>query len=354
MEPFRPEKIYVDVEAKGSALARQVLAHLPGVPVEYLEDKEDLTSQVTALKDPLGEGKKRLWIATQKGTFLKKCPGCSEKMVHCNYYILNLGSNCHMECTYCFLQHYINNPLMVLYANIEDMMAEVDEIFSQHPRRPYRVGTGELMDSLALDGLSGVSRTLIPFFLRWEKAVLELKTKTNQVHNLLDLDPQGRVVVSWSLNPQPVVESQEFKTSSLEERLSAARKCQETGYKIGLHFDPLIYYPGWEKDYKELLDRIFTQINPRNIAWISLGSLRFAPEMKTLIKRRFPQSRILFEEFVPGLDGKLRYLRPLRVHMYRKMLEWIKGYDSKLAPYLCMESQDVWHRVFSDAERKLR
>lgn len=273
-------------------------------------------------------------------------------MVHCNYYIINLGSNCHMDCTYCFLQGYINNPFMVIYANIEDMMTEVYNLFSQYPKRPYRVGTGELVDSLALDELSGMSRWIVPFFTQWENSLLELKTKTNQISNLLNLDPQGRVVVSWSLNPSSIIETQEFKTASLEERIIAAWKCQEAGYKIGLHFDPLIYYTGWEKDYKELLDRIFTKINPKNIAWISLGSLRFTSELKTIIRRRFPQNKLFLEEFVPGLDGKLRYLKPIRVSMYLKMLEWIKKYDSKLAPYLCMESRDVWHQVFSDTGRE--
>lgn len=354
MEPFKPEKIYIDTEAKGKNLTQQVISKLPGTPVEYVEDKDLAISQVASLEDPIREGKKRLLITTQKGTFFKKCPGCIEKMVHCNYYIINLGSNCHMDCTYCFLQHYINNPLMVFYANIEDMMTEVHALFSKYPKRPYRIGTGELMDSLALDGLSGVSRSIIPFFTQWENSLLELKTKTNQVDNLLDLDPQGRVVVSWSLNPPSVVETQEFKTSSLEERLTAAWKCQEAGYKIGLHFDPLIYDRGWEKDYRELLDCIFAKINPRNIAWISLGSLRFTGELKAIMRKRFPQNRLFLEEFAPGLDGKWRYLKPIRVCMYLKMLEWIKGYDPKLSPYLCMESQDVWHRVFLDTEREKR
>jgi spore photoproduct lyase len=353
MEPFRPQKIYIDIEAEGKALTQQVLSQLPDVSVEYVEDKEAIVSEVASLEDAITEGKKRLLITIQKGSFFKSCPGCLEKMVHCNYYVLNLGSNCHMECSYCFLQGYLDNPLMILYANIEDMMAEISALFSRYPKRPYRVGTGELIDSLALDGLTGVSRALVPFFTQWKNALLELKTKTNQVDTLLDLNPQGRVVVSWSLNPPTIIQTQELKTSSLEERLIAASKCQEAGYKIGLHFDPLIYYKEWEKDYKELLACIFNTINPRNIAWVSLGSLRFAPELKTVIRRRFPQSKIFFEEFAPGVDGKLRYLKPIRVRMYRKMLEWIKEYDPGLAPYLCMESQEVWHRIFVSGEKKI-
>ena len=33
-------------------------------------------------------------------------------------------------------------------------------------------------------------------------------------------------------------------------RLDAARRCQGWGYRIGLHFDPLIHYDGWERDYE--------------------------------------------------------------------------------------------------------
>ena len=68
--------------------------------------------------------------------------------------------------------------------------------------RSFRVGTGELADSLAFDSLTGISRDLVDFFAARENLTLELKTKTDEIENLLDVDPRGRVLVSWTLSPE--------------------------------------------------------------------------------------------------------------------------------------------------------
>ena len=54
-----------------------------------------------------------------------------------------------MECSYCYLQAYLNLPYMVVYANIEDLLDELGQVFRGNPKSHYRVGSGELADSLA-------------------------------------------------------------------------------------------------------------------------------------------------------------------------------------------------------------
>ena len=48
-------------------------------------------------------------------------------MVCCNYYVVNLSKNCIFDCSYCFLQDFLNNnPLQVAYVNIEDLLQELE------------------------------------------------------------------------------------------------------------------------------------------------------------------------------------------------------------------------------------
>jgi spore photoproduct lyase len=54
-------------------------------------------------------------------------------------------------------------------------------------------------------------------------------------------------------------------------------------------------------------------------------------------------------ELFPGADGKLRYFKPLRLEMYAKMLSWMRRYTARPRLYLCMESPDIWQRVFGSA-----
>ena len=55
---------------------------------------------------------------------------------------------------------------------------------------------------------------------------------------------------------------------------------------------------------------------------------------------------ILDKEFIPGLDGKLRYFRDLRVEMYNHLKDLLLAVHKDLCIYLCMESDDVWREAF--------
>ena len=219
------------------------------------------------------------------------------------------------------------------------MLESVFELIQKAPSERIRIGTGEMADSLALDAYTGFSEHLVPFFAKQKKAFLELKTKSNQIDNLLKLDPKGQTVVAWSLNPSSMVKEYDLKTASLEERLQAAKECEKAGYKIAFHLDPLIYEPTWMKDYKELLEVIFASFNP---VWVSLGALRFNANLKSIAQKRFPKTRLTTGEFITTPDGKKRYLRVIREEMYQTIHRWIGEFRSATPVYLCMENGIVW------------
>jgi len=56
--------------------------------------------------------------------------------------------------------------------------------FREKPERFWRIGTGEFTDSLAIDRLTRLSSVLVPFMANQTNAVLELKTKSAEVHPL--------------------------------------------------------------------------------------------------------------------------------------------------------------------------
>jgi spore photoproduct lyase len=343
--PFQIEKIFLDEESEKDGVAQTVLKNLPQVPVERISDKRRLIKESLALQDPLGAGKTSLLITRFYGRRLKPCPGTSNHIC-CGYYVINAFTNCPMDCSYCVLQGYLNNPLLTLYSNWEDLLREIDLFLSHKPQSLHRLGTGELSDSLALDSLVPLSEFLVPYFADKNNAILELKTKSSEIARLLPLNHGRKTVVSWSLNPPKMIEEEELRTSPLEKRLDAARQCQERGYPLGFHFDPLIYYTDWEKGYRETVQSIFRKIDPKGVAWISLGGFRYPQQLKAISKERFQRTGIFLGELFPGKDGKFRYLKEIRVEMYRKMLEWLHDVDPNLFVYLCMESQEVWEKVF--------
>lgn len=345
MIPSQIERIYLDEKAEKDWMAEKILQAFSHLPVERIREKRELIKKFLSFPDPLGVGKKHLLITHDYGRRLKPCPGTS-KHICCGYYVINPMTNCPMDCSYCVLQVYLNNPFLTLYTNLDELLHEIDLFLSNPDESFLRLGTGELSDSLALESIFPVSQLLILFFAEKERGILELKTKSSNVEPLLHLDHRERTVVSWSLNPPPIIQEEERGTASLEERLEAARRCQKRGYPLGFHFDPVIFDYGWERQYQETIRSLFKVVDPRGVIWISLGGFRCPPKLKGIVEERFPKSRIFLGELFLGKDFKYRYLEDIRVEIYQKMVGWLREIDSSLFIYLCMESREVWERVF--------
>jgi spore photoproduct lyase len=293
------------------------------------------------------DGKDDLHRVEKKGEAMGVCATFNEKYICCNVHVLRSVQNCPFECSYCFLQNYLNDGVTKVIDDIPELMGEVRDRVSSEPQRFFRIGTWELGDSLALERSTGQAAELIREFSSLENAVLELKTKSDSVDSILEIDHRNRTVISWSLNAEQVISSEEHGTASLEKRIEAIHKVSQAGYLVGLHFDPMILHDGWEKGYAQLVDNVFSAVHPDRVAWISIGSLRFNPEMKKKIENNYPESRLTCAEMVVGDDAKVRYVKPLRLNMYKHLYgQLIKYISDRNLVYLCMERWDMWEKVF--------
>ena len=80
-----------------------------------------------------------------------------------------------------------------------------------------------------------------------------------------------------------------------------------------------------------------------------MGCFRFMRDLKKLIKTRHPESKIIYQEFIPGMDKKMRYLQPMRIKAYRSIASWILEKSENAFIYLCMESESVWQEALGHA-----
>jgi spore photoproduct lyase len=294
------------------------------------------------------EGKSGLeTLEEKKGKVMGVCATFNEKYLCCRVHVIKTIQNCPFDCTYCFLQQYLNDHKTKVITDIDSIIEEVLEKTSRQPWRLFRIGTWELGDSLALERVFPQASLLIERFADIPNAVLELKTKSAVVDPILRVRHKGKTVVSWSINTERIIETEEKATASLKQRLRAMKAVVDAGYLLGLHFDPMILYDDWTEDYRHLVQEIFSTVPQERVVWVSIGSLRFSPEMKRLIEINHPSTKITLSEMVTGDDGKMRYVKPLRVQMYRLLYEELMKYLSgNSIVYLCMERWDVWDRVF--------
>ena len=78
------------------------------------------------------------------------------------------------------------------------------------------------------------------------------------------------------------------------------------------------------------------------------------PELKDIVRRRHPSSRIAYGEFIRGLDGKMRYFRDIRAEFYSFMVDKIRQADPGLCAYLCMEDDGIWKESFGFSPEETR
>ncbi len=328
--------VLIEDEVAGSAMVDRIRDRLPAATFKVVDREE-----ISRLR-PDEDRCPALLVAKQRGRFLKLCPGYQGSNC-CAYFILHTINGCRFGCTYCALGAVINSPFITIYANVDDLEAELDRKVFNASSRIHRVGTGQFSDSMDLDSIAGISPFLVELFGRNQRSFLELKSKSRAVEHLLDLDHRNRTIVSFSLSLPEVIEREEGGTATLEERLDAAHRAQETGYRIGLHFDPLVEVEDWRNKYADVVEMIGDMLDPEGVVWVSLGTLRLDKSLRYSMRDRNPSTRLDLAELTPGYDGRFRYLPDLRGKMYEALAKFLARLE--LPVYLCMEAPRFWKRA---------
>jgi len=352
------KKIIIVDDAGSYPMTKRVIERSGISDVVHLSEKEyeDFLAELPAKRST-----EIIALKTFPGSFARKCPGTKEPYLCCEYEILSPVVNCPIGCSYCILQCYLNEPVNIIYVNVEKIFDDAIERYKEFPDdKIVRVGTGELGDSLVFEEWTGMGETLIEKFAGQKNIILELKTKSVNMGNILQMtsatkpnnsndlvDGFGRnIVLSWSLNPEEIGKTEEGIAAKLDDRIEMAAKAIEKGYFVGFHFDPMIYHKNGSEIYGNVIEKLQSKIDPDKIAWISLGTLRYPKEMPPIAKNNHPNSDIFSREFIKGLDGKWRYPKPLRVEIYKWVADPLTKWSENIFVYFCMELPDVWGKIF--------
>lgn len=261
--------------------------------------------------------------------FTKTPPG----IVCPHFYILGWAFGCPFECSYCYLigtsrGRTCREPPIV-YSNQNKLFKELEAWLDDI--NPKVLNTGELTDSLAIT--DEVIKKLILKFNHQQRHKLLLLTKSANVDGIIKLPHNRKTIVSFSVNPEGVIEKFERGASKLSERVIAAEKCKASGYPIRIRVDPMIPIENWNESYSELAE-IINAVEPERV---TLGSLRFFDAVPVYSGR--DKSIFKFGEEKTA-DGRWRVPRSLRLEMYQLMLDKLKVKVS-----LCKETVDVIRKL---------
>jgi spore photoproduct lyase len=269
------------------------------------------------------------------------CPVASPKTVCCQLRTIDAAEGCPLGCSYCAIQTFYRAEIVI----DDDLGAKLMAI-PVDPARLVHFGSGQSSDSLVFGNRNGMLDALLGFARQRPNVILELKTKSDNVGYLLEIDVPPNVVCSWSLNTPTVIRNEEHFTASLEQRLRAARSVADKGVKLAFHFHPLVCYQGWETEYPAVAAEVMERFSATEVAFVSFGSLTLIKPAIRKIRELGHPTKVLQAKLVPDPHGRLTYPDDLKVRMFQTMLRSFDAWRDKVYIYLCMEKRGIWQETF--------
>jgi spore photoproduct lyase len=181
------------------------------------------------------------------------------------------SNGCAMSCSYCYVprQKGYANPITT-FVNIEQISAYLTRHaaklgWKQQPNQidpqywVYDLGCNSDCSADAL--ISDNTRDLVALFRTLPNAKASFATKYVN-RDLLSYDPQRKTRIRLSLMPQRIAKVVDVRTSPMAERIGSVNDFYAAGYEVHLNFSPVIYYEGWQVDYRELFNELAQALRP--------------------------------------------------------------------------------------------
>ncbi len=233
----------------------------------------------------LQKQKPSLIVAKKYGNCLLPLPEAHALSSRKSFYFSTVY-NCPFACSYCFLQGFFQSAHFLSFVNFEEYFDQIQKKIKEHAMDRLYFCAAYETDPLATEFFSSFLEEFLPFFEGCKNSFFELRTKCANITPLLKRKSIENCLVAFSLNPSLLIQTLEKKSSSLEQRIEAISHLQEEGWPIGLRFDPLFFFEGFEEEYGTLFSSLFAAIDRKKIHSATLGTLRFPKDVYKNIKEQ--------------------------------------------------------------------
>lgn len=299
------QTVYVENEVSDHSLTSQILSQFPSAYIIGCERYGELFNR-KAQDFRLQKQSPSLILARKHGNLVHPVPrGYGVGGDH-NYYF-SVMLNCLYDCRYCFLQGMYRSANHVVFVNYKEFAQSIDDVALNHQNKEQVwFFSGYDCDSLAMEPIIGMAAYFIDVAERLDNAWLELRTKSTQIRTLLGRDPVANVVTAFSVTPDRISTSLEHKVPKLDKRIAAMMRLQEREWKIGLRFDPLIFVPDYRSLYLDLMETIFSSVDPSLVHSATIGAFRLPKGFYRVLESLYPDDRFVAQPFELR-DGMVTY-----------------------------------------------
>ncbi len=288
--------IYIETDIRNHPRTQELLQRLRNVPVVEIEYYGEVFNP-RAQNFRLQKKNPAIIIAHKNNGHVLTAPQGYGLGSAYNYYFSHM-LNCIYDCRYCFLQGMYQSAHQVYFVNYEDFGRQIENLATRHKNQPVWFYSGYDCDSLANEPMTRFTDYFIPLIAGLDNAWMELRTKSTQIRSMLKLEPVSRVVTAFSFSDHYSHAKLEHGVPSISKRIGAMQRLIESGWAVGLRFDPVVYHRHYQAAFVELLDEIFASIDPQTLHSVSLGSFRLTRDHFRRLTQLYPEEPL----FAQSLD----------------------------------------------------
>lgn len=255
---------------------------------------------------------------------------------------LHFQNGCVHQCHYCGL-----GGLLISMVNIEDYIENLDKLIDAHPWQETYLYEDDA-DVPCLEPELGCLGPLIEYFGTLKNRYLIIHTKSWNFDWMLDLKHNGNTIIVWSISGPTQSSVLEPKTGTTEQRVEAARRCQEAGYTIRYKFKPIIPVRNWREDATETIRMIFSKTNPDVISlccfmWTTVDQMKKKLDVSLLDPTYVTAAENAVEEVANTLTKP--FPEWVRAEIYEHHFSEIRKWNSEMPVSLSTESWSMWKRL---------
>ncbi len=132
-------------------------------------------------------------------------------------------------------------------------------------------------------------------------------------------------IIAFTLSPENLALKNEKYTASFKNRVKAIKELQEKGWKVRICIDPLIYSDNFEKNYSQMIEYLFNEIDKEKVTDVSIGVFRISKEYLKKMRNQKQNSEILYYPF-ECIDGVYTYSDKTKSYMINFIKEQFLKY----------------------------
>ena len=265
----------------------------------------------------------KLILASNKPNMIYEGAVVCESFENDNFYYSSSIINCVYDCEYCYLQGVYSSGNIVIFVDIEKVFEEVEELYNK--LKTLYLCVSYDTDLLAIENICGFSEKWYHFIEDKKYLKIELRTKSRNIDKFLNLKPLDNFIIAFTLSPENIALKNEKYTASFKNRVKAIKELQEKGWKVRICIDPLIYSDNFEKNYSQMIEYLFNEIDKEKVIDISIGVFRISKEYLKKMRNQNQNSEILYYPF-ECIDGVYTYSDKTKSYMINFIKEQFLKY----------------------------